>query len=152
MADLESIDTVNPPAGALGSGMIVIWAGTIANIPAGFVICDGNNSTPNLLSRFVQEVPTAITDPGGTGGATSQSVSSHRHNTSNHQHYKAAAGANVGTKVGASTLATTISANGHTHPYGTYTDTDGAAWSGYNTASVTDGRPKFYAVAYLMKT
>ncbi len=54
---------------------ILIWAGTIANIPTGFVICDGNNGTPNLLDKFLKEVPTAATDPGGTGGTSSHSHS-----------------------------------------------------------------------------
>ena len=53
----------------LPSGLIVMWHGAIANIPSGWLICDGNNSTPNLLSKFVKGVATAATDPGGTGGS-----------------------------------------------------------------------------------
>jgi len=49
---------------------IIIWTGTIANIPGGYVICDGNNSSPNLLARFIEGVATAATNPGTTGGAT----------------------------------------------------------------------------------
>ncbi len=49
--------------------------GTIAQIPAGFLICDGNNGTPNLLARFLEGVATAATNPGTTGGAAS-----HTHN------------------------------------------------------------------------
>ena len=56
-------------AGTLTAGVIVIWAGTIANIPAGYVICDGNNSTPNLLAKFIEGVATAATNPGTTGGS-----------------------------------------------------------------------------------
>jgi len=69
------------PAGVV-SGLIVMWHGTIANIPAGFVICDGNNSTPNLLTRFVQGVATAGTNPGATGGATAKTTSGHQHDES----------------------------------------------------------------------
>jgi len=58
-------------AGTVPQNGIIIWAGTIANIPAGFVICDGNNATPNLLTRFVEGVATAATDPGATGGNVS---------------------------------------------------------------------------------
>ena len=53
---------------------IIIWTGTIANIPAGYVICDGNNSSPNLLAKFVEGVATAETNPGTTGGATSKTT------------------------------------------------------------------------------
>ena len=36
--------------GTVPAGGIIMWAGTIANIPTGWLICDGNNGTPNLLS------------------------------------------------------------------------------------------------------
>ncbi len=35
------------------SGMIIIWNGTLSNIPSGWVLCDGNNGTPDLRGRFV---------------------------------------------------------------------------------------------------
>lgn len=56
------------------SGLIALWHGTIATIPTGWVICDGNNSTPNLLNKFVRGVVTAATNPGTTGGADRKSV------------------------------------------------------------------------------
>jgi len=34
-------------------GGIIIWSGSINNIPEGWVLCDGNNGTPNLTDRFV---------------------------------------------------------------------------------------------------
>lgn len=34
-------------------GLIVIWFGAIADIPEGWVICDGTNNTPNLTNRFI---------------------------------------------------------------------------------------------------
>jgi hypothetical protein len=53
---------------------IPFW-GTIAEIPDGFIICDGNNDTPNLLTRFLEGVATAATNPGTTGGATAKNTS-----------------------------------------------------------------------------
>ena len=35
------------------SGMILIWSGSIANIPSGWLLCDGNNNTPNLSGKFI---------------------------------------------------------------------------------------------------
>ena len=35
------------------SGMIIMWNSTVASIPTGFVLCDGNNGTPDLRGRFV---------------------------------------------------------------------------------------------------
>lgn len=34
-------------------GTIVMWYGLISSIPAGWALCDGNNSTPNLTDKFV---------------------------------------------------------------------------------------------------
>jgi hypothetical protein len=30
------------------SGVIVLWSGTVADVPAGWLVCDGSNGTPNL--------------------------------------------------------------------------------------------------------
>jgi hypothetical protein len=62
--------TVSVPSGA-----IIMWSGTIANIPSGWHICDGNAGTPNLLAKFVQGVATAATNPGATGGNVSHTHS-----------------------------------------------------------------------------
>lgn len=35
-------------------GTITLWSGSIGSIPAGFLLCDGNNGTPDLRDRFVQ--------------------------------------------------------------------------------------------------
>jgi len=61
-------DPAYAAAGGIPSGVICMWHGTIANIPTGWVICNGSNGTPNLLARFVEGVATAATNPGTTGG------------------------------------------------------------------------------------
>lgn len=38
---------------AFVSGMIIMWSGTIATIPTGWVLCDGTNSSPDLRNQFV---------------------------------------------------------------------------------------------------
>ena len=35
------------------SGVIVMWHGTIATIPSGWALCDGNNGTPDLRDKFI---------------------------------------------------------------------------------------------------
>jgi len=54
----------------VNKGFIDIWTGTIATIPRGWAICDGNNDTPNLIDKFVRCVPNASTEPGDTGGSS----------------------------------------------------------------------------------
>jgi len=34
-------------------GSIIMWSGSIASIPSGWVLCDGTNGTPDLRDRFV---------------------------------------------------------------------------------------------------
>jgi hypothetical protein len=104
------------------SGIIMIWTGTIANIPSGWVICDGNNATPNLLTKFVEGVASAITDPGTTGGAVSKTSTGHSHTTP---------GASV-------TIENQVP--------GYYNSTASA------TCAITDIRPPYYDVAYIMKS
>lgn len=38
---------------SIPAGCILMWSGAIADIPAGWVLCDGNNGTPDLRDRFV---------------------------------------------------------------------------------------------------
>jgi hypothetical protein len=53
-------------------GAIIMWSGSIAQIPAGWALCDGTNGTPDLRSRFIVGAGT-----GGTYnvGDKSQSLS-----------------------------------------------------------------------------
>jgi len=34
-------------------GGICLWSGSIANIPAGYALCNGSNGTPDLRDKFV---------------------------------------------------------------------------------------------------
>jgi len=130
------------------SGLIVMWHGTIANIPSGFVICDGNNSTPNLLDRFVQQVPTAATDPGATGGSDSKT-------TSGHTHTQGSSGGTVvsahsGSKSTCQTAASGANAYTSLDDHNSHTHTNPTTNS--NTDFINDIRPKYYMLAFIMKT
>jgi microcystin-dependent protein len=52
----------------LPKGAIMLWAGTLASIPAGWQLCDGTNGTPDLRDRFVLGVSEGE-NPGATGGS-----------------------------------------------------------------------------------
>lgn len=68
----------------LVSGIIAIWSGSIGSIPAGWVLCDGNNGTPNLLNQFVRGAGGSYS-PGYAAGNTTHnhtiSIESHTHST-----------------------------------------------------------------------
>jgi microcystin-dependent protein len=50
------------------TGVITLWSGSIASIPAGWLLCDGTLGTPNLQDRFVVGAGTTYA-VGATGGA-----------------------------------------------------------------------------------
>jgi len=52
---------------AMLRGLIVLWYGAEADIPAGFVLCNGANGTPDLRNRFVIGAGTTYA-PDATGG------------------------------------------------------------------------------------
>ncbi len=112
-------------------GMIVIWSGAISAIPAGWVICDGANGTPDLTDKFVihADADAAGThDVGDTGG-------SHTHtHTQNHLH--------------SWTGVTPAHASGCGCGVAAANTTNAATGNG----SATTHTPPYYALAYIMKT
>jgi len=50
------------------SGVILLWSGSVASIPSGWVLCNGSNSTPDLRDRFVVGAGSTYA-VGATGGA-----------------------------------------------------------------------------------
>ena len=129
-------------------GTIVIWSGTTTNIPAGWVLCNGQShlvngntiTTPDLRSRFVV---------GATGGSINQY--------------------SVGRTGGAETVTLTVAqmpAHSHQIPFGPSPtnsqgeiNNDGRTMYPQHpaTTSITGGnephenRPPYYALAYIMK-
>jgi len=61
------------PAGGVPTGGIIMWSGSISNIPSGFTLCDGTNGTPDLTDRFVVGAGGSEA-VGDTGGTDTQSV------------------------------------------------------------------------------
>lgn len=72
-----AIDIVAVPIGG-----IIMWSGAVADIPAGWHLCDGTEGTPDLRNRFVIGAGSSYS-PNATGGSSSISgVPSHSHNIS----------------------------------------------------------------------
>ena len=55
-------------------GGIIMWSGATNNIPSGWALCDGNNSTPDLRDRFVVGAGNSYA-VGATGGSASGQTS-----------------------------------------------------------------------------
>lgn len=60
------------------SGGIIMWNGSVASIPSGWFLCDGNNGTPNLRDRFVVGAGSTYS-PGAVGGSANATLPAHTH-------------------------------------------------------------------------
>lgn len=55
-------------AGDIETGIILIWSGIIASIPADWDLCDGGGARPDLREKFLRGINSDVTEPGDTGG------------------------------------------------------------------------------------
>lgn len=108
-------------------GVILIWSGAVVDIPAGWIICDGTNGTPDLRDRFVIGAGTTY-NPGDIGGSIQ------------HQHPFTGNGHTHGISAGAG-LAAGVAFND-------FTDTGVAT----GTTAHSPSLPPYYALAFIMKT
>ena len=76
--------------GVVPAGAILMWSGAQNAIPSGYVICDGNNGTPNLFNRFIVGAGSsyAVDATGGSANTTlgTSNLPGHSHSTPNHTH------------------------------------------------------------------
>jgi hypothetical protein len=63
---------------AFVAGMIMLWSGSSASIPSGWLLCDGTNSTPDLRNRFVVGAGSTYA-VNATGGSADAIIVSHTH-------------------------------------------------------------------------
>ncbi len=157
-------DLQMPASVGIPTGVIAMWSGAISAIPTGWVICDGTNSTPNLTDRFVIHADADsggtrdVNDTGGshtatplgsvgTSGAHTLSTSempSHTHTytyrNAEQIHTSTGTGMQSWTGTSTGTSGSTGSGGSHTHTGGTF------------AGSSTTVTPKYYALAYIMKT
>ncbi len=61
-------------------GTIAMWAGTIADIPSGWALCDGDGGRPDLRERFVQGAADGV-EAGATGGSATAAPANHSNHT-----------------------------------------------------------------------
>jgi hypothetical protein len=109
------------------SGGIIIWSGAIIDIPAGYVLCDGNNGSPDLRDKFIVGAGSTYA-VGASGGSATHT---HTFTSSGHSHALTGGLAiNVGTGL----------------DYQTDVKTDSG------TTDSGSSLPPYYALAYIMKT
>jgi microcystin-dependent protein len=141
---------------AFVAGMIMLWSGSSASIPSGWLLCDGTNSTPDLRNRFVVGA-TSTYAVGATGGSADAIVVSHTHSITDPSHthtWSTNSGSNFNS--GQTTVLSSSAASSGSNQ---------TLWTGTNAASTTGitinsagssgtnaNLPPYFALCYIMKS
>jgi hypothetical protein len=136
------------------SGCILLWSGSIASIPSGWLLCNGTSGTPDLRDRFVVGAGSTYA-VAATGGSADAVVVSHNHTATSvvtdptHLHQSGGNGAPNGAGAGSALT------NGGNTPNQTLAASTGITVATTNTAAGVSGTnanlPPYYALAYIMK-
>jgi hypothetical protein len=136
------------------AGMIMLWSGSSASIPSGWLLCDGSNSTPDLRNRFVVGA-TSTYAVGATGGSADAIVVSHTHTATStvtdpgHLHTLPVV---VGDAIGGGGATTAYRGSGTSN---TSTATTGITVATTNASTGSSGTnanlPPYFALCYIMK-
>ncbi len=105
----------------------MLWSGAVVDIPGGWHLCDGNEGTPNLTTRFVLGSGGAY-NPGDVGGDTQHQ---HIFTGDGHMHDVFFGAGGVATGSGVKDYVASSNAAGTTNNYAGY--------------------PSYYSLAYIMK-
>ena len=162
---LLSAGTGTPTWGSgFPSGGIIMWSGTIATIPSGWLLCNGSSGTPDLRNRFIigaysDDSGTAKTTVTGTstqtGGTKDAIVVSHTHTATStvtdpgHFHFtNTTVGGGSGFYGGQNAGGSSSGNNSDTKTTGitvaTINSTEGSSGTNQNL-------PPYYALAFIMK-
>ena len=138
-------------ANGVPSGAIIMWSGSIASIPSGWLLCNGSSGTPDLRDRFVVGAGStyAVAATGGTADAV---VVSHTHTASvtdpGHLHTYTRGGTDTVSGGGI-----TIQTNSSLPSQNTSTAFTGISVTNSTTgvSGTNQNLPPYYALAYIMK-
>lgn len=129
------------------SGGIVMWSGSIDTIPAGWLLCNGLNGTPNLQDRFIVGAGSTYA-VNAFGGSANAIVVAHAHilTDAGHAHtYNTASTTTTVTAGGDTALTTQAASTTGTATTGITVNSTGASGTGANL-------PPYFALAYIQKT
>ncbi|MCX5782726.1 MAG: hypothetical protein NT145_08555 [Elusimicrobia bacterium] len=145
-------------------GAIIMWSGTIANIPAGWRLCDGIDGTPDLTDRFIMGASLADAPGDGVYSSSSRAISASQLPAHNHYASCSSNGSHTHTLSrwngsstpiyqvmndwrdtgGTAQQNSTDSSGSHSHTI-TVDDT------GKTRDNAIDFRPRYYKLAFIMK-
>ena len=140
--------------GTIPIGGIIMWSGSVGNVPSGWSICDGSNSTPDLRGRFIVGAGGAY-NVAAKGGAATVTLTQAQTPLKNHSHAfsyedRFDTDKNIG--------------NRYSYESGDWEEAGDGAWgrnyrimnsttsnAGNSSATPHENRPPYYALAFIMR-
>lgn len=169
----EDMELEQIKASLVPSGTIMLWSGTPDEVPRGWVLCDGENNTPDLRDRFVCGAGGNGTEAGSYGEAdshthniASQSIPANTNAAGNHGHRLPERWYNrdfAAVPDGAPSFFNVINQHNGIDRCGGEVRDDRVQDAGEHSHSVTvdiadittnrasNGKPKWFALCYIMK-
>lgn len=155
---LECIQNTSGAGQLPPKGLIGLWLGTLATIPSGWFLCDGNNGTPDMRGMFLKAAINwgQIGDTGGSNTHT-HAAQGHVHTGGSHTHTNAATASshlkhNLNGTTGANGVGgswETLDKNNYHNNYTTIGST-AASWASTDTtADNSNNEPEYRTVAYI---
>ena len=161
--------------GGIPSGGIIMWSGAVSAIPAGWVLCNGSNSSPDLRNRFVVGAGSSY-GVNATGGSTTDSITTNSAGGHNHggntgstavtiprdgwgnsgNHFSSGFASTSGRLLagtGQTETGETLESMKHVSGDRSFSHTHSISTQGnHNHTATVDTLPPYYALAYIMKT
>ena len=137
----------------LPGGIIGLWLGDLADIPIGWYLCDGNNSTPDMRSRYLKCSNTAG-EAEDTGGSNT-----HSHAAKSHGHSVTGASHSHGGSVGShpcgynhlgGSECTWLCGSGNAHGLSSVANGTVSYANANTTANSSNNEPPHRTVAFIM--
>lgn len=148
---LRAIKNTSGDSKAVSRGMIALWLGDPDEIPIGWVLCDGNNGTPDMRNKFLKIVDND-TEVGDTGGSNT-----HDHDDTAHTHtmgstHSHTTGGAVGqnTNTGGTQNQSTSAISTHIHNISSVSSVATSLASTNMTFDPADNQPPYKTVVYIM--
>lgn len=128
------------------AGMIAIWSGTLNDVPTGWVICDGENGTPDLRDKFVLGAGEShlIGETGGEEEVTLTTAQMPQHNHNWVFNTPSDAGNQYGTVRDVVTVSQVTTSQIYT--------TNSSAIVNRGSSQPHPNMPPYYTLLYIMKT
>jgi hypothetical protein len=132
------------------AGTIALWIGELANIPSGWVLCDGSNGTTDMRGKYAKCSDTTghVLDTGGANTHTHAASNSHTH-TATGTHTHTGSTSSFSNNLGVNGDAGVHSSTTHSHTLASVSSTT-ATWNNQTiTADSSSNEPAYLTVAYI---